>query len=650
MSPMRLLLHFGLIFVTCVTYGIASEFRNWPTMVFKKGETALIPCLPHGDANAYFWRKGIWFNVSENIASIVHGISDNSEKFEVLPNGSLIINHMTTNDEGTYYCRIASEVNECHGEVTVYLEVTSDQLDLSVKECNSQPICSMIVVPLSEITLTCTANFVSDSMTLKWYSGPNELSGEIITLKDSEKKLSSTIRLTFTGPTILTCEAAGIALSRSITYIQLDKTDDTTETSSPQVVIWIIPIAILSVVCIGLFLFLLFNRKVCKSTESLGMDGDGKGHTSKEADEEKQNFLKTDKQKLTPEVQKLQSDKQKLTEELQKLQTDEQKLTEEVQKLQTDKQKLTEEVQKLQTDKQKLTPEVQKLQTDKQKLTEEVQKLQTDKQKLTEEVQKLQSDKQKLTPEVQKLQICRAVTCCLDPSNKNMKIKKINYMITYNHILEIALTDNAGRDSKIFQNILRGINSCIFVCGFSFSRKEDNGSFAGTVQDFFVHLKKHLPSFKFQVSMKVIERDSRGDYVYVDPARVGDQERTITVGKRIAIKTFNIESEEDLRTITSLTPLRHFDKDHYSVVSFYTDKGSLSLSFIEDVGRIKNCIEDKIDDSFDNFLVQVTRLKNSVITLIVNCDRGNQGERDKLITEQESVMNYLASIHTGRKG
>ncbi|KAJ8035494.1 hypothetical protein HOLleu_22743 [Holothuria leucospilota] len=238
------LLKYPFIFVFAfIHFGqcMGTDVSNWPNLVFDEGQTASLPCLPKGDADAYFWRKGKWFNVSEYLASIVHGISDRNDKYEVLPDGTLQIANFFKEDEGRYFCRIASEVLECHGSLKVFLKVKAEALGISIEGCGTTSSCLRNFKWPTELKLSCSANLVSESMTLKWYNGTEELRGDVATLPGSNAgkslKMINVINVFLEESCQLICEADGFNIPRNMAVIQLNREREySREVSSPGVV------------------------------------------------------------------------------------------------------------------------------------------------------------------------------------------------------------------------------------------------------------------------------------------------------------------------------------------------------------------------------------------------------------------------------
>ncbi|KAJ8018569.1 hypothetical protein HOLleu_43365 [Holothuria leucospilota] len=243
-----------LLAFTCLAFVNATDkpSLDWPVLVFKEGETAYLPCPPQGHANAFFWRKGEWFNVSENIASIVHGIADTTEKYDVLSDGTLVIMEMSVEDEGKYFCRIASEKNECHGSITLYLEVSAEALDIAIEGCTSSSSCAKVLEPSLKFQLTCTANMISESMTLKWYNGSTEIIGNLDVSETFGKKVKMTnvITFMFEDESYLTCEAEGVNIAKSTAAIQLKKKEVFIPVENEATMTLLVPTIALGIICL----------------------------------------------------------------------------------------------------------------------------------------------------------------------------------------------------------------------------------------------------------------------------------------------------------------------------------------------------------------------------------------------------------------
>lgn len=104
-----------------------AEQSSWPRLLYYPGDRANLPCLPQGEATAYFWRKGNSFDGSEQIAYKFQGLPSQTEegygeKFKILENGTLSVFSVSQEDEGKYFCRVVSESSEYHASVTLHLK------------------------------------------------------------------------------------------------------------------------------------------------------------------------------------------------------------------------------------------------------------------------------------------------------------------------------------------------------------------------------------------------------------------------------------------------------------------------------------------------------------------------------------------------
>lgn len=71
------------------------------------------------------WRKGEYFNTSKYVISRADDNYAAREPtgYSISPrNGNLLIANVTFEDEGRYYCRIASDKNDCNVGVSVYVQ------------------------------------------------------------------------------------------------------------------------------------------------------------------------------------------------------------------------------------------------------------------------------------------------------------------------------------------------------------------------------------------------------------------------------------------------------------------------------------------------------------------------------------------------
>lgn len=94
------------------------------SVLVEEGKMAEIFCVTNaGSQSEYFWRKGESLHNSTDIAFFISGFpTDDSGRFKVTQNGTLIVKKVTLDDEGKYICRVSSEESDCHGEVFVFVK------------------------------------------------------------------------------------------------------------------------------------------------------------------------------------------------------------------------------------------------------------------------------------------------------------------------------------------------------------------------------------------------------------------------------------------------------------------------------------------------------------------------------------------------
>lgn len=255
-----------------VIAGLDRQLENWPKLYFRKGETAYLPCIPQGDADAYFWKKGDTFDSSEDIASILHGIPDDSSngqkgKYSLFENGTLAISSVTSEDEGRYFCRIVSVTNECYASLSVDLIVELEASFLTIEECSPRQSCTIFSEIDSKFNLTCTAYSVPPFTTLRWFNGTMEISASVPVLQEENKdltfKLSKSIHVTYGTPSSLSCKATDIQENEKIVHVQLEteRGSSCQQSLAPIIALVILVVIFLPVMTIAVIVVILLRRK-----------------------------------------------------------------------------------------------------------------------------------------------------------------------------------------------------------------------------------------------------------------------------------------------------------------------------------------------------------------------------------------------------
>lgn len=249
---------FALVFYVSSIDEISPEFlydADWPALYFKNGETATVPCTPRGEADAYFWRKGESYNVSEVVAYNTRGFITNSTKYRVLSDGYLIIHDFSISDQGRYFCRILSDTNECYGTVNIYLKVSKEELNISIVQCRPLPSCEIKLKRSSTYNVTCLANLLSPTMELIWSNGSEAFlhtPSVIMDIDSPQSTISSTIMLTYTTASYITCKAINGNVEDNVAGLLLVDLDE--ESSSKRIVtIFLIILSVLLVIICLIF-------------------------------------------------------------------------------------------------------------------------------------------------------------------------------------------------------------------------------------------------------------------------------------------------------------------------------------------------------------------------------------------------------------
>lgn len=248
------------------------QSENWPKLYFRKGETAYLPCIPQGNANAYFWKKGDTYDSSEDVASILHGIPDDSSngkkgKYSIFENGTLAISSITSEDEGRYFCRIVSESNECYASLSVDLIVELEASFLTIEECSPRQSCTIFSEVDSKFNLTCTAYSVPPLTTLRWFNGTKEISASAPVLEEENKdltfKLSKSIHIVYGISSSLSCKATDIQNNEKTVHVQLETLKETSckSSSAPLIALVIVIVLFVPVVIIAVITAISLRRK-----------------------------------------------------------------------------------------------------------------------------------------------------------------------------------------------------------------------------------------------------------------------------------------------------------------------------------------------------------------------------------------------------
>lgn len=101
----------------------ASDVRvSMASVILEEGQMGNIFCVVKG-IGSYYWRKGDFIDNSTKVASIVSGVpSAGDGSYSVNENGTLFIRSVVLEDEGKYFCRVASDATDCSGEVMIYVQ------------------------------------------------------------------------------------------------------------------------------------------------------------------------------------------------------------------------------------------------------------------------------------------------------------------------------------------------------------------------------------------------------------------------------------------------------------------------------------------------------------------------------------------------
>ncbi|XP_071842011.1 uncharacterized protein [Apostichopus japonicus] len=266
---------------------------DWPRLVVNEGQTAKVPCPTQGSSVSYFWKSGLFYNDSDTVASLVHGIlQKSSESFDITNDGTLLIHNVSTRQEGRYFCRTTSTSNECHGAVTVYVKVPDARSRIHIEECSPQSSCTLFLALHDTMALTCKAENMPSGTKLIWLNGSHQLESqksETVNCGALERKdtdICNTIEFVFHNPVGLICLVLS-ELSRPedtptmIAYVTL------VEQGDPLQVAWIVAVAVLSAILLTIFLcFIIYTFVGClkarSSKETSGTNSNKDDHKQKE--------------------------------------------------------------------------------------------------------------------------------------------------------------------------------------------------------------------------------------------------------------------------------------------------------------------------------------------------------------------------------
>ncbi|PIK56230.1 hypothetical protein BSL78_06868 [Apostichopus japonicus] len=283
---------------------------DWPRLVVNEGQTAKVPCPTQGSSVSYFWKSGLFYNSSDTVASLVHGIlQKSSESFDITDDGTLLIHNVSTRQEGRYFCRTTSTSNECHGAVTVYVKVPYTRTRIHIEECSPQSSCTLFLALHATMALTCKAENMPSGTKLIWLNGSHQLDSQksetvncgAVEGKDSD--ICNTIEFVFHNPVGLICLVLS-ELSRPedtptmIAYVTL------VEQGDPLHVAWIVAVAVLSAILLTIVLCVIIYTFVgwIKARSSKETSG-----TNSNRDDRKQKenaTVTSDETELDPLIQK----------------------------------------------------------------------------------------------------------------------------------------------------------------------------------------------------------------------------------------------------------------------------------------------------------------------------------------------------------
>ncbi|KAJ8019152.1 Signal-regulatory protein beta-1 isoform 3 [Holothuria leucospilota] len=270
----------------------------------------------NGKASTFFWKRGEWFNISEEIAYNINGVSNSHmKKFHVFSNGSLLIRNIAITDEGSYHCRIVSDHTECHGSVTVYLKASTSNSLPYIDRCSPNKGCTIYEELSSTIFLTCKANQVTSDMSLKWFKDSTEITD--IAAKGEDKNamnetiISSTIKIKYGEPQFLTCQASSMKMETAFAHVQLQS--EPVHGTSTGIIVFTVVLGVTCAILLGFLLYTFVKQNRDKKTKPDSERPDGE--TTLFLNEET-GPIKEDVDKLKKEISAEQKRTQELRDEL----------------------------------------------------------------------------------------------------------------------------------------------------------------------------------------------------------------------------------------------------------------------------------------------------------------------------------------------
>ncbi|KAJ8035094.1 hypothetical protein HOLleu_22207 [Holothuria leucospilota] len=260
-----------ILIIIINTLGTLTSCQKWPILLFKEADSGVIPCIPRGQTTTFFWTRGEWYNISDEIAYNVNGVSGpDTEKFHVFSNGSLLLKNMTLMDEGNYYCRITSDRTECHGSVTVYLKATNTNKLPYIDRCSPNKGCTIYEKPSSTSYLTCKANQVSSDMSLKWFNESKEITEEVEKRQDkntmNETIISSRIKINYDEPQFLTCQASSMKMETAFAHVRLQS--EPVDGTSAGIIVFTVVLGATCAILLGFLVYTFVKQNRDKKTRS----------------------------------------------------------------------------------------------------------------------------------------------------------------------------------------------------------------------------------------------------------------------------------------------------------------------------------------------------------------------------------------------
>ncbi|XP_071842262.1 uncharacterized protein [Apostichopus japonicus] len=202
---------FLLILTTLLACISASDVQvSMASVILEEGQTGNIFCNVNG-IGSYYWRKGNSFDNSTEVAYIISGVpSAGDGSYSVNENGTLFIRSVVLEDEGKYFCRVASEETDCYGEVMIYVQASLPNFVIGIDRCYTKHSCSVLIDSSQSASLTCIARNASCSMILKWFNGSTEITNHIrknSSIVQGVREISSTLDVAHGKKGSLTCQA-----------------------------------------------------------------------------------------------------------------------------------------------------------------------------------------------------------------------------------------------------------------------------------------------------------------------------------------------------------------------------------------------------------------------------------------------------------